>query len=667
MTADVLKAAQDAFTKAQDAAEQNHARALEDLRFARLGDQWPEAIRKMRENDKRPCLTINKMPTFIKQVVNDARQNKPQIKTHPVDSKADPETSEVLNGLIRNIEVQSNADAAYDTAIEHAVSMGFGYFRVNIEYAYDDTFDKDICIERITNPLTVFEDPNAEAVDGSDWKYCFVTEMMPIDEFKAKYPKAEAIDFDGAMDDDIRSKWFEEEKVRVAEWWQRQEVDDEVIRFSNGETHRASDLAQEVEAGVTRADMLASEGAMEEARRPTKTWKVTQTILNGQEVLSEIDWPGRWIPIIPVYGDEVIEEGKRHFLSLIHFAKDPQRMLNYWRSTTTELVALAPKAPWVGPVGSFVTDEGWATANTNSAATLEYDPVVSDEGVPMPPPQRQGFAGVPAGALQEAMSANDDIMSTTGLFQASLGEKSNEKSGKAILARQREGDTSTFHFIDNMSRAIRYAGRVIVDLIPHVYSEARVIRVLGEDGKPENVKINQKSPEMMQGMPQQGIPQQMPQGNPMEVEEGARIFDLTVGKYDVTVKSGPSYTTQRQESADQMLNLIQSFPQAAPVLGDLLAKNLDWPQADEIEKRLKALLPPQVQEEDPRVAQMNQAIKQLTAQLEAVKTDKSLDAAKVQNETREVEIKAFEAETDRMKVMAELQQPMTPLGAFPGQ
>lgn len=634
---DILKEAREAYTKAYDAAQENHDRALEDLRFSRLGEQWPDNIRRMREAEQRPILTINKMPTFIRQVVNDARQNKPQIKVHPVDDKADPQTSLVLNGLIRNIEVQSNADAAYDTAVEHAVSMGFGYFRINIEYAHDDTFDRDITIERITNPLTVLEDPNAESVDGSDWMYCFVTETVTKEEFKKRYPNADFTDFDATLSDDDRVHWMDDEKVRIAEYWKREEVEDEIVKFSNGDVFKASELDEEIDEGISRLDDLLVMGAVEVDRRKTKSFKVTQTILNGVEVLEEHDWPGRWIPIVPVYGDEVIERGKRHFLSLIHFAKDPQRMLNYWRSTTTELVALQPKAPWVGAVGSFTTDNRWDTANTENHAFLEYDPVI-ENGVAQPPPMRQPFAGIPAGALQEAMSAADDIMATTGLYQASLGEKSNERSGVAITARQREGDTSTFHFIDNMSRAIRQAGRIIVNLIPYVYSDARIVRVLGEDESPSNIPVNQPV---------------TPRATMEDPNPEPRVFDLTAGKYDVTVKSGPSYTTQRMESADQMLQLITAFPPAAPLLGDLLAKNLDWPQADEIEKRLKTLVP---QTEDPRLQQAGQMIQQLQAEIQRLKGEQAREDQKVRNDTREVEIKAFDAQTDRMEALAKIQR-----------
>ncbi len=298
---------------------------------------------------------------------------------------------------------------------------------------------------------------------------------------------------------------------------------------------------------------------------------VKQHVLTGAEVLDTVDWAGRFIPIVPVLGDEVFLEGRRHLRSLVRDAKDPQRMFNYWRTTSTELVVLAPRAPFIGPKGAFKSDaDKWATANTDCHAYIEYDGQV--------PPERSSFAGVPAGALQEAMNASDDIKSILGLFDASLGAASNENSGRAILARQRR-DASTFHFIDNLSRAIRHAGRIMIDLIPQVYSTPRLLRVLGPGGETSTVAVNQ----------------------PAQTSPGAAaaplqaVFDLSVGKYDLTVEAGPSFTTRREEAASQMIALIQAFPQAAPVLGDLLAKNLDWPGAEEIAERLKMLLPPQLQ------------------------------------------------------------------------
>jgi hypothetical protein len=643
---DIIEEAKAAFERCDENESDNRENALADLKFGRMGEQWKEVDEEQRSQEGRPSLTVNRMPTFIRQIVNDARLNKPSIKVHPVDDKGDPETAEILNGIIRNIEVQSKADIAYDTAIDSAVSNGFGYFRIDIEYARDDSFEQDIVINRIANPLTVYGDPASTAADSSDWNVAFVTEMMRKDLFEAEYPDAEAVDWEALRADDNARLWFESDGVRLAEYWVRDEVTRTLLRLSSGEVMYEDDFSPNQE-------FFAQAGITVEADRQVPSHKVVQHLITGAEVLETTEWVGRYIPIVPVYGDEVNVEGRRYFQSLIHFAKDSQRMYNYWRTAATELVALAPKAPFIGPEGAFDDDPRWATANTQSHAYLEYSGQI--------PPQRQPFAGVPAGALQEALNASDDMKNTMGLYDASLGARSNETSGVAIKARQREGDISTFHFQDNMTRAIRHGGLIVLDLIPHIYSEPRIMRIMGEDETPENVPINQPIPQMIQGQPQLDE-----QGQPV-----TKAYDLTVGKYDVAVKAGPSFTTRREEAANQMIEMVRAFPQAAPIMGDILADSLDWPRADEIAKRLKTLLPPNLQGEedgpDPQVLAMQQqmqeglkAYQQMGQELEALKASKAIEAEKLkidqmkaQADVAKVDIEKFKAETDRFAAEAE--------------
>jgi hypothetical protein len=673
---DLLKEALEAFELCQNREGENRAEAVDDLRFARLGEQWPASVRQQRETDGRPCLTINRLPSFIRQVVNDARQNRPAITVHPADSVADPETAEIMSGLIRNIEVTSDADVAYDTALEFAVSSGVGYLTINTEYACDDSFEQDIRIKRVANPFSIFGDPYSTGHDSSDWNTAFEVEQLSKDAFKRKYKGADPVDWDGYRD--CGAPWLDGETVQVAAWWQRDEVVKQIIALSNGEV---VDLelykARKAEFDALMVSVIGSP-------RPVKSYKVTQRILTGAEVLETVDWAGKYIPIVPVYGEDINIEGRRHLRSLVRDAKDPQRNFNYWRTCATELVALAPKTPFIGAKGQFNSDaEKWASANTDTHSFIEYDPVGG-----APAPQRQPFAGVPAGAIQEALNAADDMKSIIGMYDASLGARSNETSGRAIMARQREGDVATFHYIDNLSRAIRHTGRILLDLIPKVYNTERVIRVLGPDKEPRNVQIGQGPQQPPPAAPMMPVPAQGPTpigpspmaaqmpvpmsqpGDDGEAQDVLRIYDLTAGKYDLTVDAGPSYTTQRQEAASQMMDLIRSFPQAASVMGDLIAKNLDWPGADEIAKRLEALVPghQQPQGPDQQTQQLIQAgqqhiqklsgdnsqlqaqVQKLSLQLAALQADKSNAADKNQ-------IDGFRAETERMKAVHEVSQP----------
>ena len=632
---ELLEAAKEQFSQSVDAFEANQTRYEKDVKFGRMGEQWNADDIEARKNQGRPSLTVNRMPSFIRQVVNDARQNKPSIKVHPFDDKADPETAEVINGIIRNIEQVSKADLAYDTAIDCATSGGFGYFRVDLDYADDDTFDMDIRINRILNPLTIYPDAASTCADSSDWNYCFVTEMMPKDEFEDQYPEADAINWSPTHLENNDQAWYDKDQVRVAEYWVREPVNKTIYLMSSGDVVSEETYTQlESEYAAAGIELLNT--------RATTSHKVTQYIMNGQQVLETNEWPGKFIPIVPLYGEEVFIDGERHFFSLIHFAKDAQSIYNYWRTTTTELVAMAPKTPWIGPSGSFDTDlDRWQNANTETYSYLEYDGDV--------PPQRQPFAGPPAGALQEALNASDDMKSVMGLHDASMGAQSNEISGVAIGKRVRESDTSTYHFIDNMARAIRHAGIIIVDLMPMIYSKPRMMRVLGEDGVPQTVAVNQqltKEQEMLQG-------EMMEQREAMDA-----IYDLTVGKYDVTVKAGPSYTTQREEARESMIALLQAFPQAASVTGDLVVNAMDWPNADIFAKRLKSLLPPGVidEQDDPRLAQMGQqmqgmeqVINQLMADREGKQAAIQVDREKLVIDSRKVDIDYMQAETKRME------------------
>ena len=651
---ETLADAKKAFDRCKNAEQHNRDTFLEDRRFALLGEQWDGDIAKTRRLQNRPCLVINRLNSMIKQVVNDSRQNKPSIKVRAVDSNGDPKTADVIAGLIRNIEYSSNADVAYDTGVENAASGGFGYIRVGMDYAYNDAFEMDLNIERVMNSLSVYGDPNSTSVDGSDWDEAFITDRMPKTQFKAKYGEDKSVncDFDGVDWEKVEGDWHSKDDVMIAEWWQRKETTAEIVKLSDGTTVEAEDLETDPDL-MTR---LQTGLVKEVGRRTAKVYKVTQTIMTGVDILETKDWPGQYIPIVPVYGEEFSIEGKRYFRSLVNQAKDAQRQLNFWRSTATELASMAPRVPWIGRKGTFASDaENWATANTGNHAYLEFDEEM---------PQRQPLdSGVAAGSMQEALNASDDIKSITGLHDASLGARSNETSGKAILARQREGDTATFHFIDNLSRSIRHVGKILIDLIPHVYTEERIVRVLGEDGKESHEKINGETPDKDED------------GNEMKDADGnvvMRIHDMAKGKYDIAVDTGPSFTTRREEAAAQMTELVRSYPDAAPYVADLMAQNFDWPGADELSRRFAKLNPAEQQGGIPPELQQQiqdgmKQIQSLTAENEKLKADTTVDQMQVQVDLaglkvkeQELQVKLKELAVKEQEIAAQMQAPVHP-------
>jgi hypothetical protein len=638
MADDILAQAHKSFEKAQEHWADNFKTAKDSLRFSRLGEQWPETVLRQREREGRPCETFNKMPSFIRQVVNDARQNKPSIKVHPQDSGADPRVADIIQGLIRNIEVTSDADVAYDTAIECAVDRGMGYWRVNTRYSCEDTFDQDIVIERVNNPLTVLGDPHSTAADSSDWNEAWVTFTLTKDEFKAEYPDAEMVDWEADFRSAPEGLGLDGDSVQLAEWWTREKEKGQIVAVKgpNGPE-------------IVKVEDLKTLGPVATIGEPreVEVYKVTQRIVSGAEILKEVKWAGKYIPIVPVYGDEITDEkGKRHFHSLIKPAMGAQRMYNYHRNAGIEILALQPKAPFVGKKGAFDADKNWDNVNDQSIPYLEY------EGDQMP--QRQGPPMGSQAVLQEALNANDDMKAIIGIYDPSLGARSNETSGVAIHARQRESDVSTFHFIDNLQRAIRHGGRILLDLIPKVYSTERVIRVLGEDLQPANAQI-------------------APMGQPVaEVHDVGVIYDVTAGKYDLTVSAGPSFTSRREEMQEALTEIMQANPATVPILTPVLVKQMDFPDAEEISQKLEALDPTnqqamqqqvqqvvgQVQQQAQQVMgqaqQKMQEMAQQVAQLQAALKDK---AGEQQLKARELEIKSFEAETARMAAAQRLMQP----------
>lgn len=584
---DIIKDAMDRFGESRDGTRDNRANAEEDIRFGRLGDQWPVDIRDQRRGEGRPCLTVNRMPSFVRQVVNDARQNKPGIVVSPVDNVSDPEKAEVIGGIVRSIERNSNADIAYDTAIDNAVSCGFGFWEIETDYIDGNSFDQEIRISRIHNPLSVHWDVRSTMFDASDWEYAFKSEMISKDKFEKDYPDAMVVPFESDEHEE-QEYWITNDQMRIASYYLVEETADTLLLIHDvmqPNVPPATILKSELDDNPEIKAALEMGFFQVTRERKTTRRKVVRRVISGHEVLEEHEWPGTMIPICPVWGEEVVVDGRRVFRSMIRDARDPQQMLNFWRSATTELVALAPKAPWVGPKG-FVPkghEAKWQSANTKSLAYLEYEGQI--------PPQRQPFAGPPAGAIQEALTAADDMKSIIGIYDSALGARSNETSGRAIMARQREADVSNFHFIDNLSRAIRYCARCIVEIIPHVYGQRETLRILGEDMKEKVVRL----------------------GKDNNAQGEDRIYDLSVGKYDVTVKSGPSYATQREETREVLIELMRAVPQAAPYMMDIIMEHLDAQGMDRVANRLKMTLPPHI-----RMAENEQALKGLPPELKGV-------------------------------------------------
>jgi hypothetical protein len=638
---DVLTLARERFKRCVEFESENRKKQQDDIRFAAATPddpwQWDERDRYARDQAGRPCLTINKLPQHIHQVTNDIRQNRPSIKYRAANDQAAPETAEILTGLSRHIESQSDADIAYDTALDHSVRHGLGYVRVLTDYEGEDSFDQEIFIRRVRDPFKVYLDPDCEDPAGSDARYAFIEESLSEQEFKEQYPDADPIDWDFPDHD-----WFTKETktVRVAEYYTLESKDDELALWTNGATSFKSDGG--MPAGVVAGEKPLKTRSM---KRPYLCWRK----ITGDQELEKREYQWKYIPISRVLGNEAIVDGKHVVWGLVRGAKDAQRMYNVAQSAITERIMLAPRTPWVAPADAIEGYERyWESANTANHPYLPYNHIDTGNN-PLPPPQRTAPATVETGLQQIMMAASDDIKATTGQYDASLGQRSNETSGKAIMARQREGDNATYHYGDNLARMVRHIGRIILDIIPTVYDTRRVARILGED--------------MSEGFAH--VDPQMPQAYAeTRDEQGAmvRIFNPAVGKYDIVITTGPSFTTRRMEAFDAMQQMTQANPQLWQVIGDQLVRNMDWPGADDMAERLKVTLLPEIrqmveqegkpQEIPPQVQMQLQQMQQMIQQLEGALQNAAAEAESKASDKAKVMIEAYKAETERMQVIA---------------
>ena len=618
-----LDLALERFKDSDDNSDYNRIKYEQDVEFGRLGDQWDDAVTQARRDESRPCLTINKLPSFIRQVVNESRQNKPGIVVNPIDNGADPDTARVLNGIIRAILRNSNADQAFDTGIDCAVSGGFGFMRVDIEYAHEQAFEMEAVVRRIMDPLTVHWDVTTESFDAMDWKYGFISSLYPEGEFKQMYPDAEPVDFAGGSQEDIYNVWRSTEHgVRVAEYFCKEEEEHELwlikgfnFQRPDGEVIDTKAIRKDHLPGLARQwaesmgipvpDDLDDEGLIAhffEMRGLTATQsrtvqgtKVVKRIITGKEIIEESEWPGDNIPIIPVWGEEVVSRGLRYFRSMITDARDSQVMYNFWRSAETEIVAMQPKNPWVVEEGAIPADseKDWEDANKRSIAYLTYKKGYKSPVRAQPPM-------ISSGALQNSLHASDDMKAIIGIYDPSLGARSNETSGRAILARQRESDVSNYHFVDNLSRSITYLGKILLEIIPNIYSARQVVRTVGEDAKESVAHLMLEG----QGVQLPDMPGQYDVAGLKTDENGNfifdktkppnRLYDLNVGKYDVTVKAGPSYASKREETRETLIEIMRQVPGSAPLLGDILLQHLDFEGAEEVAERLKQFVATQI-------------------------------------------------------------------------
>jgi hypothetical protein len=527
------------------AEDEKHLRDkfVSDLKFASPDgdDQWDPLVKMQREAAGRPAMSFPRCHTFVQQVSNEARQNKPQIKFSP-RLDADKDTADIYEGLARYIQYTSEAQIAYETAIEYSAGGSFGYYRFLTDYADDEGDELDLKVVPVLDPLTIYG-VLVPACFNRKVAYAFVVEDIPKEEFKLLYPDSQLSGLSWAEAEKQGEGWVGSETVRIAEYW------------------------------------YVEEGKAEKGKRKAKS-KVKFCKTNGLEVLadSETDWPGSTIPIIPVLGKQMIMEGKPRLFSVVRPQKSAQQLINYSKSRIAETLSTSPISPFMvaeGQIDGY--EKEWGSLNTSLKPFLTYK-MVDVAGRPIPSPQRQVYEPPIQSLSSFVMQEIDDMKATTGIFDASLGNSANEVSGQAILRRKQQTDLTTMHFMDNLTRSFKKAGEVIAELIPKIYDTDREIEILGEDEASKVVRINAEHTDPATGKVQN--------------------FDMTKGKFVPIVTAGQAFDSKRMESFDTMQQLVQSAPTMLPMFGDILFKNSDMAGADLLSERFKKMLPPNLQDNE---------------------------------------------------------------------
>lgn len=653
---DALKRAMDQnFSRCEDWESTARQNFVHDLKFGN-GDsrnlwQWPDDVQRARSTpgQQKPMLTVNKTQQHCLQIINDARQNKVGIEIRPVGGDATQKAAELYEALIRGIEYRSNATLAYEAAMYSAVFGGIGYVRVAVDYCDEDSFDQDVFIRRVADPLTIYLDPDIQEYDGSDAKFGFVFSDMTHEEAEAKYPEhKESFTTGGAGGD---TPWLGKDKVRVCEYFWRSERPDTLVavapeflaQFGLGEqSFRKSKMPEGLYGALKEAGAIINE-------RRVLDQAVEWCKRIGETIVERKPWMGSYVPIARVVGQETVIEGQLDRKGHVRALLDPQKMYNYHSAGSVEFVALQTKTPWLASaraVEGYV--QQWTDSNVKNASVLIFNDI-DENGNPIPQPQRIDPPPAAAGHIEGMQVAQQEMMLVSGQYQAIMGAPSNETSGKAINARQRQGDNATYHFIDHQALMIRYLGRIILDLIPKVYDTTRVVQVLGRDDKRFKIQVDPEASEAAQQ-------KQDPEQADFDAETVAAVLNPNVGKYDVISDVGPSYATQRQEAFNAFSQIMAQHKEAWATVGDLWAESADFPGSEQLADRLRKLLPPALKggpspaetELQAKVQQISQVANQAVEALQAEKADLE---QKLKEQAADLERKNYEAETGRIKAI----------------
>jgi hypothetical protein len=642
----IVEEAKSRFQRARDANSENRLLAIEDTKFV-MGDsdngwQWPLEIRNARQSDNRVCLTVNMTAQHCNQVINNIRQNRPQVKVIANTDGSNKQTAEILSGLIRNIQTSSNADDAHDVAAEHAIYGGEGYWRVITDYESPSSFDQIIKIKQCPNPQSVIIDPDCLEMDRSDAGWGVIYEDISKEQMRREHPDIDATSWNDADP----TGWVNKDTVRRAEYFYCTYVDDMALALSDGTTALKSTYQPKPDQTGQTPTVL------KERKTSIKKWHHCQLLGGHDQPINEQEWLGQYLPIISVIGKELNVNGEIIRKGLVRDIKDPARMANFSFSETVQTLALQNKVPYMAAAEAIEGYEDvWQRASLETRAYLPYN-AYDDGGNPLPRPERQAPAVMPDAQVRMLELSTEQMRAASGQQNSNFGIKSEASSGIGIARLKQQGEVATFHFPDNLRRALQYEGKVLIDLIQKYYDTKRIVRILDLNGTQQQATLDPEHPQAYQ---EHDIP---------EAEDVYRIFNPQIGTYDVSIDTGPSYQTQRQESFEMLSDIASRNPQLMQVAGDLIMRASDIPMADQIATRLEKTLPPGLQDKKgqpkipPEAQQQLQHLQQQSQQLEGALNNASEQVEKLE---AKADIEWYRAETDRIKVQSDAAAKMAPI------
>lgn len=641
----ILGEAKERFRRCQSRESNARNNWKSDLAFGYGDDtnnfQWDDGALDTRTAQGKPTFTVNRTKNYCYQILNDCLQNKAQIEVRAVGGGATYQAAQVMEGIVRHIEYISNAQAAYEKAAHDMIFGGIGYFRIVTDYASDEDFSQEIYIRRVPDALSVYLDPHIQQFDGSDAQYAFVFSDMDVDEFKASYPRYK--DLIASMPlglEDWDADWMREDRIRVAEYFRVTYQEDTLHHLPDGSVARESDVEDP-------RDMRALSLNSRTVRKPQVEWY----LIAGNTIVDTTIWPGRYIPICRVVGTETEIEGELDRAGHVRGLRSPQVSYNYYTSAGIEFVALQVKSPFIADVKSIENlEEYWRDANIKNFSVLPYNGI-SDDGNPLEQPKRVDPPQY-AGAFLDGMKiAASEMEMTSGQPPAAMGDTSNERSGKAVLERQRGAAQQTYHFIDHLSQALRFAGKIIIDLIPKIYDVPKVMKIVQPDGQFQTIQIDPNGQQAHQQVQALDIESFDPQ-------QVAMIFAPGVGTYDVVAEVGPQYTTRRQEFVSAMMDMMAENPQLSMLCGDLVFSNLDFPGAQDVAQRMRRVLaatnPAAVDNQDPQIQELQKQLAVQHQMMDQMHQEMMQAKSKAESISYQKEIDYFKAETERLKAVGSI-------------